>query len=741
MDKDSLEYEEISHMFGRRIEKEINGASSNDDSDKEITTKAYSEFKEQYLPKKLSIYEKVCQFSEKTFPVKPDDKKYQKYKEAINVCHLNTSPTGVFSAALLIPLLIIITAMLLFFVLPIMLGKEGNLFFVGFSVMGALALMIPLQNLPFTFANSWRMKASNQMVMSVFYMVTYMRHTSNLELAVTFAADHLAPPLSLDLRKVVWNVETQKFESIKESLTDYLDTWRDNNMEFVESVHLIQSSLYESTEERRIDSLEKSLKVILDETYEKMLHYAHGLKGPLTTLNMLGVVLPILTLVLLPLVVSFMEGFKWYHLFAVYNIALPLMVYYLGKNILSTRPGGSGNVDITEKNPELKKFKKIAIKLGDDKTLFLNPLYFCMIVGGFIVLLGLMPLIWHGLGLPDYGIVNEDGYSLEVIDEWTDTDFVKHEFLGYRPANVEEPDGEKIGPFGIGAVLIGLLLPFGFAYGIGKYNRFRTRNIITIRNQSKKLELEFSSALFQLGNRIGDGLPSEIAFGKVGALMENTVSGKFFNIVNVNITSLGMSVKKAIFDKERGALKYYPSDIIESSMKVLVESSKKGPLVASQAVLNVAEYIKQMHRVNERLNDLMGDVIASMRSQVVFLTPVISGIVVAITTLITKILGTLGDKLGKLGEEAAASGQGGALLSMFGVGIPTYQFQIVVGLYVVQLAYILTVISNGIENGVDDIAEEDLLGKLMIKSSGLYTILAFIMMVVFAFVAGNLFPK
>ena len=47
--------------------------------------------------------------------------------------------------------------------------------------------LIPLQRLPYYLANSWRMKASNQMVLCTFYLVTYMRHTSNLELAVDFA--------------------------------------------------------------------------------------------------------------------------------------------------------------------------------------------------------------------------------------------------------------------------------------------------------------------------------------------------------------------------------------------------------------------------------------------------------------------------------------------------------------------------------------------------------------------------
>ena len=49
---------------------------------------------------------------------------------------------------------------------------------------------------------------------------------------------------------------------------------------------------------------------MLEETYEKMLHYAQNLKSPITMLHMLGIILPILGLVILPLVVSFMEAVK-----------------------------------------------------------------------------------------------------------------------------------------------------------------------------------------------------------------------------------------------------------------------------------------------------------------------------------------------------------------------------------------------------------------------------------------------
>jgi len=476
-----------------------------------------------------------------------------------------------------------------------------------------MGLIPVLLKLPDFLANKWRMKASNQMVLCIFYVVTYMRHTSNLENAIQFASEHLSPPLNLDLKKVVWNVESSKFESVKESLDDYLETWRKWNNEFVEAFHLIESSLYETSEDRRLALLDKSLDVILTETYEKMLHFAQNLKAPITMLHMLGVILPILGLVILPLLVSFMDNVKWYHLATLYNVTLPLIVYYMGKNILSKRPTGYGDSDIAESNPELKKYRNLIIKIGN-YDLQINPIFISILVGGVLLFLGLLPILIHWI-IPDpaFDLALPFGFKL----------------LGYR-ASMNDPN-LIIGPFGMGATLLSILIPLSLAFSIGLYYRMRSKNVIKIRQKTKKLEDEFSSALFQLGNRLGDGLPAEIAFQKVAGVMQDTSSGKFFKIVAENISRLGMGVKAAIFNPKTGAIVYFPSSIIKSSMKVLIESVRKGPQIAAQAILNVSRYIKEMHKVDERLKDLLADIISDMKSQIAFLTPAISGVVVGIT--------------------------------------------------------------------------------------------------------------
>ena len=741
MKKEDLEYHQFKTEYKHKLASALGDSVQNI---KPITTRDYETFKKSFMPKAYSRYEKWCNISEKILPITPDKKVIPKLEEAIRVSHLNISPTGTLSFAAVSAVLMVFAAVIFGFFIPFILTSgeyHGGMFFTFFGIVLAMIMLIPISKVPYIISNIWRMKASNQMVLSIFYIVTYMRHTPNLELSIDFAAEHLSPPLSLDFKKVIWDIETGRFDNVNESLDYYLSGWQDYNQEFIEAMHLIQSSLYENSESRRRDALDKSLSVILDGTYEKMLHFTHDLKSPITTLHMLGIVLPILGLVILPLLSAFMPEAKWYHIMALYNIGLPILVYYMGRDILSTRPTGYGGVDVANMNPEVTEDNKITIRFSgnqEDAGIKMTPLFASVFVMLILLFIGFLPLIIHGINENfDYVLYDDNGLKGSLLIDLDPGTRVTMKFLDYRVVRdpkTEQPIG-KMGPYGLGANIFSLAIPLAVGLAIGLYNKWRAQDMTKIRERTQTLEQEFASALFQLGNRLADGVPAEIAFNNVAKVMKGTESGRFFDMVTINIVKLGMGVEDAIFDREVGALQYFPSSIIESSMKVFMESSKKGPLIASQALITVAEYIKSMHRVDERLKDLMADIISSMKSQIAFLTPAIAGIVVGITSMITQILGSLADRIAEFGDLSQA-GLSTGFLEQFGAGgIPTFFFQAIVGIYVVQITYILSILVNGIQSGADKIIEREVVAKNMLRSTLLYVIIAGSFIIIFSTIA------
>ncbi len=683
------------------------GRLSQDEFGTPLMSKDYETFRREALEQKVTFYEQLCATFGHLLQVTARPAEMQKLQESIATSHLQITPQqavgfGTFFSLLLIFLGVVIGGASFAF------DVFGDYVFVMllFVVSGAL-LLKPMTQLPHYFAQRWRLAASNQMVMCILYLVIYMRHTSNLEHAIKFAGEHVGMPLSLDLKKVLWDVETGLHVTIQDSLEAYLHGWKNYNLEFVEAVHLIEGSLYEGQEAKRLEMLEKALQVILDGTYDRMLHYAYTLKSPLTILHMLGVILPILGLVIFPLLGSFLGGLiKWYHLAFVYNLVLPLVVFFLGYRLLSQRPTGYGQGELLKQYASLRASQGV---LGEGTPL--HPLFLGGMVIALFVFVGLLPFFVHWVN---------PGYDVEIMG-W--------KFLDYK--------GEY-GPYGFWALLFSLLLPIGLAVGIGLFYWLKTRKLIEITERTDLLEKEFSGGLFQLGSRIGSGVPVEAAFGSVAENMKGTPTGDFFALVSNNIRNAGVGLRQALFDPQIGAVFTYPSHFIESSMKVLVEGAKKGPVVVSRSLVTISQYMDRIRQVNERLKDLMADVLSSMTSQITFLTPIIAGIVVGVGSMVVTILNLLNEQFQTVGlEEAGFTGGISAIASVLNIQdvIPGYQFQAVVGIYVVELIILLTILSTAIERGVDDTTTRYRIAKNLFRGTALYVVIALIGIIVFNLLA------
>jgi len=566
---------------------------------------------------------------------------------------------------------------------------------------------------PARIANSWRLKASSQMVPAILYLVVYMRHTSNLERAVAFAAEHLEYPLALDFKKVFYDVQIGRFSSIKESLDNYLQIWRDFSPEFIESFHLIEGSLFEPENSRRIILLEKSLQVVLDGVYEKMLRFTHDVRSPLQNVYMLGVVLPTLGLALLPLATAMLGGLlTWVHIFILFNLIIPFLVFYLTDKVLFLRPGGHGDTSLLERNPLYPKYRS--------KAPYINA--FLIALPFFIF--GFLPFIFQYTPLPDMiGLQKDYTFSELGIGFFGD-----QKIFGF----VETATGTK-GPLGIGASVLSLFIPLGLALFFSISFKARTRELIIEREKTKQLEREFNNSLFQLGNRIGNGVPVEIAFGKIAESSQGLQTEDFFRRVSYNIRQLGMGVEKAVFDSRRGALVFYPSDLIATSMKILVESAKKGLQIAALSLISISEYIKSINKITERLKDLLAEVISDMKSNMNFLAPLLSGVVIGLAVMITSILTRL--NIPELQEAGGTvSADLGNLVGPNGIFqvvnmIPPYFLQIVIGLYLVQIVFILTRALVVIDSGEDKLEKTNKTGKNLARAIVLYFITAFVAIV------------
>jgi hypothetical protein len=267
---------------------------------------------------------------------------------------------------------------------------------------------------------------------------------------------------------------------------------------------------------------------------------------------------------------------------------------------------------------------------------------------------------------------------------------------------------------------LGLALFFSMAFGS------KTGELIKERERTRELEGEFGSSLFQLGNQLGNGIPPELVFRRLAESSKGLKTSDFFQKVDFNIRRGGMSVEKAIFDPKRGALISYPSDLIATSMRVLVESSKKGLRIAAVSLMSISEYLKNIHKITIRLRDLLAEVTSDMKSNMTFLAPLLAGIVIALSAMITSILSRL--QISDIGE-AGIAGVGNlvTILEIFDLSsmIPPYYLQIAIGIYLVQIAFILTGVLVSVDSGEDKLERVNKTGRNLKKGILFYFITAF----------------
>ncbi len=676
-------------------------------------SREYVQFRNE-RSREFTSYERWCKSLGSLIKINFSKKDEEKVRKQIEIAHLEIEPWQALGLSVMAFLAVFMLG-LISSVAIALISSDGSiggivtsfplLFFFLMTVL-SMFLFYFFNGYPQRLANKWRLKASSQMVPAILYLVVYMRHTPNLEKAIAFASQHLQYPLALDFRKVFYNVEIGKFSTIKESLDNYLEIWRDYSIEFIESFHLIESSLFEPDNNRRIATLEKSLQVVLDGVYDKMLKFTHDVKSPLTNVYMLGVVLPTLGLALLPLASAMLGGLiNWVHVFVFFNLIIPFFVFYLVDKVLLMRPGGYGDATLLEKNPLYPKFQS--------KKPYLIAFLICLP----FFLIALVPLIFQYTPIPQW-IGMEKDYSFSQLGLSL--------FGNENLFDFKQTDGGYAGPFGVGALVLGMFFPLGIALFFSMSYRARTKELIIEREKTKQLEMEFNNSLFQLGNRLGNGTPPELVFSRVAESSKGLMTENFFRMVNYNVQQLGMSVEKAIFDPMRGAILYYPSDLIATSMKVLVESSKKGLKIAALSLMSISEYVKNIQKITNRLRDMLAEIVSDMKSNMTFLAPLLSGIVVGLAAMITAILNKL--DIAALSGDATTLGGFGSLLQIFDLTqmIPPYYLQIAVGLYIIEIIFILSSALVTIDSGDDELEKTNKTGKNLSTGVLLYFVTALI---------------
>lgn len=653
--------------------------------------------KDEKLRVESTFFEKMCFLSGKIIQLKFGKKMQDNLEKNIRVGRLSVKPEDV-GALLLVSL-----GLLALILLPLSLFYfEGSMRF-GIWIF-PVAWSYYVLTYPAFRAQVIKIQAADESLKVVLYMAMYLELNPNLENAVKFAAEHIEGPLENDLSKMMWDLEFGVYTDVRQALGHYMQLWLDWNVEFVKSLELLIDSLSRGGDDRK-KLLDKSLTYILDNSYANMRDYSRALENPIKIIQAMGILLPLMGLIMLPMVSIFLSGESQIadpmFIGVGYTIMLPMILFFLMRRILMRRPGAFAF-------PSLKNARNLPpdnvfpINIGK-KHIYLHLKTTAILVAIIFMIPGLMQLY-------DY---NE---HVKYIDKICHSE--KMCFKTEWGMFMEEQYDPKVV---FNNMLQVMTIIWGAALGIIIFCYGRSAKKQKLRQEITEIERDLFIGLTELENSLSRGTPIERSVYHVLGeyermrMKESPLFRFFMDILN-NMQKIGDTFTNAVFDKNHGSIIKYPSILLRNVMKMIVDAIPRGSEVITQNISIITRYIVNTRKVEELIKDLLEQVASAMKVMASFIAPLISAVCVAMAALIVQMLQKISEKLEKL-DDNMSMGEGSMsqtlnMVNMKNVMPPTILL-LIVGIYLIELVVLLSYFANGIEHGFDQINRDMLTVKNM----------------------------
>lgn len=528
------------------------------------------------------------------------------------------------------------------------------------ETMGMVYLFLPLaifvyfifnyvQQFPLNAARDEQIKALTYVPEIVGYLTMSMKLVPNLEKAVEFAAQHGRGKIAEDFRKMIWDVQLGVYNTLSEALDALAYRWGKFSDEFKRSLMMVRASVLEDSESKRYALLDKTMTELLESIRNKMEDYARSLTQPSTFLFYLGVLMPLILVIILPIGSAFSRQplARADVLFVLYNIIIPLAAWLFAVSVIKKRPPTYESPVIPDSHPDLPK--KWSMRIGKSQLDIRLALVVLLVAGigvsFFLSQYGVYlnadsPLIPHDRTLKQViqENFNEDSetyfepggtlYNQLLLETGTEEEALlrlvveKQKFFA-SPQN-------DITPY---ILIFGTMLTIAGVIAIGLYYR----NIYKRRMQESiaTMESEFKDSLYIMASRMGENKPVEEALQHTRNFLPNTlIADRIYGKTVDNINILGLPLESAIFDPNFGSMKNLNSNIIRSSMKLLVDSVQLGVNVGARTLISLSLQLSNAEKVSRLMSTLTEEITSVMQTTAIFIAPVILGV----TTSLQKIV-------------------------------------------------------------------------------------------------------
>ncbi|MGI6589535.1 MAG: hypothetical protein ACOX1V_02620 [Candidatus Iainarchaeum sp.] len=638
------------------------------------------------------------------------------------------------------------TAYMLFFGLALAL-------FGGISFFAYIIYSYPINA-----AEDEKNRALSYVPEMVGYLIMSMKLVPNLEKAIEFSAKHGKGKVADEFNRLIWDFQIGIYSSISEGLDLMALRWSKYSSELKESLMKIRASVMEPSEAKRYQLLDKTMSEVLESVKDKMGDYARSLNQPSVMLFYIGVLLPLLLVIILPIGSAFSSTpfATTPVLVMIYCVLIPMFAFNFAKGVIKKRPATYEPPFISDNFAGLppKWGARINNSVVDVRLICIGILVVGFVLSFFLSVEGLPPKSLFLNSEVPFQIIPADKqldevYAEKVIRgvssgknyyEKVGLDLyaiqINHEFFGggikegdYYNLLVNQGVDPKIAEQRVFKEKLeftssaqndttkyifwsGVIFTIVLAFSVGLYYR----NIYKRKAQEQiiQMEDEFKESMYMIASRMGENKPVENALKQARDFLPNLlVSRRIFAKTVENIELMGLPLENAVFDPVYGAMKGIPSKLLSTSMRLLVDSVDLGVEVASRTLMSLSLQMENMDKVNKSLQEMVSDVTTTMSTMALFIAPMVLGITTALQKVVIMTLASVVTSpevdMDTIGSTASNLGGGSFnMQSLFKVNFETFrsfatplEYMIIVGIYVALIVVILTYFTSKIKEDND----------------------------------------
>jgi len=618
-----------------------------------------------------------------------------------------------------------------------------------FGIIGFIAFFI--YNYPISVADDEKNKALTYVPEMVGYLIMSMKLVPNLEKSIEFSAKHGKGKVADDFKKLIWDFQIGVYSSISEGLDMMALHWGKYSTELKEALMKIRASVMEPSESKRYQILDKTMMDVLDSVKEKMGDYARSLNQPSVMLFYIGVLLPLLLVIILPVGSAF-TSFPFATppvLIFIYCFMIPMIAYSFAKSVVKKRPPTYEPPNIDDNYSSLPKKGYMLFGLGmiNTKMVFVLILivgfgisYFLSLEGfppkdlfpkdaegNYSIPLQIIPAdkqwseVFQKDGPNYYEKVAYDLYFIQITDPLFGGGIKEGEFYkqlitqGVDPATAEnlafkrllditsKPSNDPTKYVFWACALLTIVCAFCFLlYYSNIYKRQAQLQVI-------QMEDEFKESMYMIASRMGENKPVESALKQAKEFLPNLlISKRIFGKTVENIELMGMPLETAVFDPVYGSMKGIPSKVLTTAMRLLVDSVSLGVEVAARTLMSLSLQMENMDKVNKSLKEMVSDVTTTMQTMALFIAPMVLGITTALQKVVimtlSQIVASPDMETSSTGVQSVTGATGGMNMELFKVSIDSFKsfatpllYMLIIGIYVAMIVIILTYFTTKIK--------------------------------------------